>query len=205
MGAGAPPSGADRSRLGFSNFGMLVDAQAWGSEVTTTGYGDLQGGPDENRWYTATFGGTSGASPIVVGAIACVQGHRRASGQVPWTPAEARERLRATGSPQTNPSTGRIGNRPNLRELISAAPTECTDWVSFFSGTLGGHQSHRWFTEGWASHVQVQWRVVPRTGSTDLQLDVERFQETDGSITWFLDVRNNGAAQATFEVQYCVA
>ena len=40
VGAGAPPSGnhgPDRSRLGFSNWGNIVDAQGWGREVVTTG------------------------------------------------------------------------------------------------------------------------------------------------------------------------
>ena len=35
---------ADRGRCFFSNYGARVDAQGWGWEVTTTGYGDLQGG-----------------------------------------------------------------------------------------------------------------------------------------------------------------
>jgi hypothetical protein len=77
VGAGAPPSGAfgpDRSRLDFSNYGAAIDAQGWGREVATSGYGDLQNGGDERLWYTATFAGTSSASPIVVGALACAQG-----------------------------------------------------------------------------------------------------------------------------------
>lgn len=73
VGAGAPPPGThgrnhgpDRSRLGFSNYGRRVDVQGWGREVTTTGYGDLQGGGNRDFWYTDTFSGTSSASPIVV-------------------------------------------------------------------------------------------------------------------------------------------
>lgn len=129
VGAGAPPPGThgrdhgpDRSRLDFSNFGSSVDAQGWGREVTTTGYGDLQGGINEDLWYTDTFSGTSSASPIVVGALACVQGNRRARNIAPLTPLRARQLLRTTGSPQQDapgrPSTQRIGNRPNLRQLI---------------------------------------------------------------------------------------
>jgi len=64
VGAGAPPPGThgrdhgpDRSRLEFSNYGARVDVQGWGREVTTTGYGDLQGGTNENLWYTDTFSG----------------------------------------------------------------------------------------------------------------------------------------------------
>ena len=120
VGAGAPPPGThgrdhgpDRSRLGFSNYGALVDAQGWGREVTACGYGDLQGGTDENLWYTDQFSGTSSASPIVVGACACVQGARRAQGRTPFTPAQMRAALRRTGSPQQDapgrPSSQRIG------------------------------------------------------------------------------------------------
>lgn len=129
VGAGAPPPGthganhgADRSRLGFSNFAACVDAQGWGREVTTCGYGDLQGGVNENLWYTDRFSGTSSASPIVVGALGCLQGVLRAAGRPLLTPATARDILRTTGSPQQDepgrPAAQRIGNRPNLRTAI---------------------------------------------------------------------------------------
>ena len=129
VGAGAPPPGThgsnhgpDRSRLGFSNYGARVDAQGWGREVTTTGYGTLQGG-NENVWYRDTFSGTSSASPIVVGALACVQGILAAGGNAKATPAKAIEVLRNTGSPQQDapgrPATQRIGNRPDIRAAIA--------------------------------------------------------------------------------------
>lgn len=132
VGAGAPPLGThgsnwgpDRSRLDFSNYGASIDAQGWGREVTSSGYGDLQGGVNRNAWYTNTFSGTSSASPIVVGAIACIQGVLRNQGRIPLSPARTRDLLRTTGSPQqaspTSPLTQRIGNRPNLRQLIPAA------------------------------------------------------------------------------------
>ncbi len=136
VGAGAPPPGThgrdhgpDRSRLGFSNHGARVDAQGWGREVTTTGGrggnpGDLQGGSDETVWYTDTFSGTSSASPIVVGAIASIQGILAARGLARLTPAQAIGVLRATGSPQTDapgrPASQRIGNRPDIRGAIAA-------------------------------------------------------------------------------------
>jgi Subtilase family/Repeat of unknown function (DUF346) len=133
VGAGAPPPGThgrdhgpDRSRLGFSNFGARLDCQGWGREVTTTGYGDLQGGSGihRNEWYTDTFSGTSSASPIVVGALGCIQGILRARGASLLTSAQAIHHLRTTGTPQqsapTRPASQRIGNRPNLRELIPA-------------------------------------------------------------------------------------
>ena len=136
VGAGAPPSGnfgPDRSRLDFSNFGRCVDAQGWGREVVTTGYGDLQGGSNPDRFYSAEFSGTSSASPIVVGALACLQGYMRASGKL-LTPNTARRILRVTGSPQPlparNQSIERIGNRPDLKQAI--------EFVA--SGLLGGSE-----------------------------------------------------------------
>ena len=129
VGAGAPPPGthgrnhgADRSRLDFSNWGSVLDVQGWGREVTTCAYGDLQGGGDERFWYTDQFSGTSSASPIVVGALGCIQGVRRAQAQTLMTPQEARSIVRTTGSPQQDepgrPASQRIGNRPNLRQVL---------------------------------------------------------------------------------------
>jgi len=131
VGAGSPPPGThgrnhgpDRSRLGFSNYGKSLDAQGWGREVTTTGYGDLQGGQSEDYWYTDTFSGTSSASPIVVGALGCLQGILKAAGKPLLSPAQARQYLRTTGSVQQDapgrPKSQRIGNRPDLRQLINS-------------------------------------------------------------------------------------
>jgi Subtilase family len=132
VGAGAPPPGThgrdhgpDRSRLDFSNWGALIDAQGWGREVTTCGYGDLQGGMNEDLWYTDTFSGTSSASPIVTGAVACIQGMAKARGRAVLTPAQVRNCLRSTGSTQQDapgrPATQRIGNRPDLRAFATCA------------------------------------------------------------------------------------
>ncbi|KAF4176667.1 hypothetical protein CNMCM8694_005649 [Aspergillus lentulus] len=133
VGAGCPPPGVhgrnhgpDRSRLGFSNWGSRVDCQGWGLEVTSTGYGDLQGGVSPDLWYTDEFNGTSSASPIVTGAVLSVQGTRKKQGRRFLTATELQDLLRRTGS-QQQPSvsgggvTQRIGNRPNLKELIPAA------------------------------------------------------------------------------------
>lgn len=131
VGAGAPPPGThgrdhgpDRSRLGFSNFGARVDVQGWGREVTTAAYGNLQGGSNEDLWYTDTFDGTSSASPVVVGAIGCLQGGLRGKNKPILTPATARNILRTTGSPQQDapgrPATQRIGNRPNLKQAFNS-------------------------------------------------------------------------------------
>lgn len=132
VGAGAPSTGnhgPDRSRLGFSNYGQIVDAQGWGRDVVTTGYGDLQGG-DENKWYTRSFSGTSSASPIVVGAVACLQGIRKAKEDSLLTFSQLRNLFATTGSPQQDapgrPATQNIGKRPNLKaayERLYPQPT----------------------------------------------------------------------------------
>jgi Subtilase family len=131
VGAGAPPSrlhGKDRSRLAFSNYGAVVDAQGWGADVTTCGYGDYQGGTNEDLWYTRNFSGTSSASPMIVGAVACVQGILRGSCRPTLTPAAMRNLLRSTGSPQQDgvdkPATQRIGNRPDLKQMIDSLGLE---------------------------------------------------------------------------------
>jgi hypothetical protein len=172
VGAGAPPQGThgrdhgpDRSRLNFSNYGRRVDSQGWGREVTTTGYGDLQGGSNEDLWYTDMFSGTSSASPIVVGALACTQGVLRAQGGTLLTPATATQVLRTTGSPQQDhpdrPSTQRIGTRPDLRQLL---PGVAKLW--HHNLTLKYIYVHHTSEAAWVFIDSLGWRRI-KTGSVD--------------------------------------
>lgn len=141
VGAGVPPAnhvdfdgfgsglpsytslGVPRSRIFFSNYGKIVNVQAWGWHVTTLAYGDLQGAPSENRWYTLRFSGTSSASPIVTGAAACVQGRAKAKLGHPLPPAKVRAILMATGTPQQPgpgvPLSQHIGPQPNLAKAMT--------------------------------------------------------------------------------------
>ncbi|MCD9144226.1 S8 family peptidase [Streptomyces albireticuli] len=218
VGAGAPPPGThgadhgpDRSRLDFSNFGACVDAQGWGREVTTTGYGDLQGGTSQDLWYTDRFSGTSSASPIVVGALAATQGVLRANGRIPLSPARSRQLLRATGSPQQDapgrPATQRIGNRPNLRQLIPAALQTAT-WVGVqFRATLPGGRTGRWFTHSWPAHWHVVWTVVPtspRPGAPQVRWKVRVERASDGFATYWIDVTNLVTDPVDFEARFAV-
>jgi hypothetical protein len=88
--------------------------------------------------YTDQFSGTSSASPVVVGALGCVQGVLRSRGRVPLSPAQARELLRATGSQQQDapgrPRTPRIGNRPDLWQLIARATPDISAARSLLLG-----------------------------------------------------------------------
>ncbi len=126
VGAGAPPREgfADRERLDFSNHGMRVDVQGWGRKVATLDYGDLQAcdGSERHytdRHYTGEFSGTSSASPIVAGAALLLEGIARQRGRV-LPPAELRELLRATGTPQAGDTREPIGPRPDLERAIAA-------------------------------------------------------------------------------------
>src|SRR6266545_3195595 len=136
VGAGVPPSnhvdfdglgpslpsytslGVPRSRIWFSNYGKIVNVQGWGWHVTTLGYGDAQGGASENSWYTLRFSGTSSASPIITGAVACLQGRAKAKNGSPLSPGKVRQILMKTGTPQEQgvgvPLTQNIGPLPNL-------------------------------------------------------------------------------------------
>jgi subtilisin family serine protease len=115
--------GVPRSRIFFSNYGKIVNVQGWGWHVTSTGYGDAQGGRDQNRWYTHRFSGTSSASPIVTGAAACIQGLSIARRGRPLTPSKVREILVKTGTPQEPgpgvPLTQHIGPQPNLPKALA--------------------------------------------------------------------------------------
>jgi hypothetical protein len=214
VGAGAPPSGnqgPDRSRLDFSNYGACVDAQGWGREVTSTGYGDLQGGTNVDLWYTGRFSGTSSASPIVVGALACVQGVLRAHGRPRLSPARARELLRATGSPQQDapgrPATQRIGNRPNLRQLIpTALPTATWTGVQF-RGQIPAHGTQRWFTFRWPAHWHVLWTVMPtspRPGGPQLRYRTRVERATDYYATYWIEIVNLVDTPVDFEGRFAV-
>ncbi|HEV7642684.1 MAG TPA: S8 family serine peptidase [Pyrinomonadaceae bacterium] len=142
VGAGIPPTnyfdvdgfgapfpgysniGVPRSRIFFSNYGKIVNVQGWGWHVSTLGYGDAQGGSaSENNWYTLRFSGTSSASPIVTGAVACLQGRAKAKNGAPLTPARVRKILMDTGTPQQAgpgvPLTQNIGPLPNLAKAMT--------------------------------------------------------------------------------------
>ncbi len=116
VGAAGSPGSSHLEKLGFSNYGSRVDAFGYGNNVTTTGYGNLYNG-SFNTHYTATFSGTSSATPIVAGAVACLQGVAK-NYLIVLTPAEIREALRKTGTPQKGDTSRRIGNLPDLKQLF---------------------------------------------------------------------------------------
>lgn len=122
IGAGYPwSSGINLQKHGFSNYGARVNLQGYGSGVYTTGYGTLfNGGGDENQYYTATFNGTSSASPIVTGASTCLQGYYKANYGAVMTSDMIRDALVNTGTAQLGDTSLHIGPRPNLQSAIAS-------------------------------------------------------------------------------------
>lgn len=121
---GAANAAMPHDRAGFSCFGSRVDCYGWGNSIVTCGYGDLDdGGGDDNLTYTDTFGGTSGASPMVTGAALIIQGRYEATTGTRLSPTQMRTLLAdpATGTAQGPNIAGNIGVMPNLRAIIETS------------------------------------------------------------------------------------
>jgi hypothetical protein len=128
----------DRVRMGWSSYGPRFDLQGWGENVVTTGHNaDLHSSEGVNLHYTRTFNGTSSASPVVAGAVACLQGWWAGLGQAtPITPAVMRATLKMTGTPQDSVGLKPIGPRPDLLAAITQL-TPTASWTDVTSGPLG--------------------------------------------------------------------
>lgn len=128
VGAGGVYTGGtytegDLQRLSFSSYGNRVNLQGWGENVYTTGSGDLYSSEGLNYYYTSQFSGTSSASPVVAGAVACCVGywtHGLGYTASSLTPSTLRSILVNTGTAQITPPSGNIGPRPNLQAAFSA-------------------------------------------------------------------------------------
>jgi hypothetical protein len=135
VGAG---SSTDHSRLGFSVYGSRVDLQGWGHNITTTGSnGNLQGGTDPanvNIRYTRSFGGTSGAGPIVTSAVAAIQSYVKATGQEPWSAARIADVLKATGTSQGGDTSQHIGPLPNLEAALKQIEVDAPTTTALLDG-----------------------------------------------------------------------
>lgn len=153
---GTHPNG-DLQRLAFSSYGPRFDLQGWGEDVATCGYGDLYNG-GTNDDYTAVFDGTSSASPVVAGAMACVLGWYQWNVGGTLSPALLRQTLVNTGTPQVSPPTGNIGPRPDVKAAIAALQVQ--PWVDATSGPLAQA----------GNSMAVAWGDFDLDGDDDLYL-----------------------------------
>jgi Subtilase family len=115
---GAASSAAPHSRLSFSNYGSRIDCYAWGENIDTTGDGGFS---TATNVYTGTFGGTSGASPMVAGSALIIQSWKVANAQPRLTPSQMRTLLSDSklNTASANPATDRIGVMPNLGAIMA--------------------------------------------------------------------------------------
>ncbi|KAH6649474.1 peptidase S8/S53 domain-containing protein [Chaetomium tenue] len=113
---GGANSDVPHTRWWGSNHGSRMDVYAWSDGIDTADSDDITGTSD---WYTSWFGGTSGASPIIVGAAAIVQAMSLARNNIKMHPIELRRILTTTGgTPSADPANDRIGIMPDLQAII---------------------------------------------------------------------------------------
>lgn len=144
----------------FTNYGQRLDLHAWGREVVTCGYGDLQGseqGLPEEQWYTDLFGGTSSATAIVAGVATDLQGLAWAHMGFSLDPLVVREVLTATGTPY-EASPKHVGPRP---DILAA-----WDLANHSVGNLSGRISNI-VTDLPIRNVQIRIPGLDRTLVTD--------------------------------------
>jgi uncharacterized repeat protein (TIGR03803 family) len=197
VGAGASFNGSstESSRLGYCNYGSLMDMQGWGENIVTTGYGYLYDAEGPNLYYTATFGGTSGATPIVVGEAALLQSiYKNATGQLLTLP-QIKMFLRNTASPQMGgayPVFENIGPLPNVPialnvVLSNTGPPVVVMHTTNATALLGGIATLTVAASG-KQPMGYQWRFL----NTNLTDGANVF----GSSTADLILLNLTAAQA---------
>ena len=161
VGAGTPTG---RVAEYFTNYGSRMDVHAWGSQIVTTGYGDLYSGGTLQTEYTGGFGGTSGASPMVVGASLCLQGISKFYTGATLDPIALRALLHDTGIPHLD-GVKEIGPRPDL----GAAVLQVTDLSSTQEFQRGGELLVLAATNPFRGEARIRF-VQPADGASRLSI-----------------------------------
>ena len=133
---GAASSTTPHTRLDFSNYGSRIDCYAWGENVNTCNSTSA----GSTTIYTASFNGTSSASPIITGAALSLQGIAGASLSGRFSPKQLRAILSdpANGTESDDPLVDRIGVMPDLRAIIEDVLNVATDvYIRDFVGDTG--------------------------------------------------------------------
>lgn len=110
-----------RSRWGWSNYGKIVNAQAWGQNVVTSGFGDVHI-PDNPAQFTYRFNGTSSAAALVAGVLACIQSFALKNYKKKLNARELLKLIEITGKKQEprkgNALIENIGSQPDLYSAL---------------------------------------------------------------------------------------
>lgn len=112
----ASTSGSPYTRMVWAPHGNRIDCFAWGQNINT-----LSSDPTgATASYTTSFGGTSGASPIITGAAIVIQGIFQNNFGFRLSPRQMRAILSntLTGTLPSSTETTQFGVLPNLRSII---------------------------------------------------------------------------------------
>lgn len=202
---GASKSDLTNNRWEQSNYGSRIDCFAWGENVVTTGYGDLDaGGGNPNKEYTDSFEGTSSASPIIVGAAALLQSHYKAITGSLLSNVQMRKILSdtTTGTEQGAGVPGNIGVMPNLAAIVPTLGTLPDIYMRDAVGDTG--------IVPWTGPISVSPDIIVLPSSVlDPQLAFGEGSGTENSETLgskvekgsdhviYVRVRNRGGSPAT--------
>ena len=130
VGGGASPYSDLPERSWFpagSCYGERVDVQGWFDAIVTASAADGAPGfvdlfypdTDSRQAYTARFGGTSGAAPMVAAIAAAFNGFWTQRTGSPFSPMDLRAAMVSTGHPQQlDADTHHIGPQPDLRRML---------------------------------------------------------------------------------------
>jgi serine protease len=132
----AATSTAPHTRLAYGPHGGRIDCYAWGENINTLS-SDAAGATTA---YRTTFGGTSGASPIITGAALAVQGRAEAQFDFRFSPRQMRTILSnpATGTLPDIAETTQISVMPNLRSIFETVFNTAPDiYIRDFVGDAG--------------------------------------------------------------------
>lgn len=202
---GASISTVPHERWFASNFGSRIDCFAWGENVTSAGYGDLDnGGGNLDKQYTDTFQGTSSASPIIVSAAALVQSSYLATTGTRLSPGQMRSLLAnpTTGTAQGTTVAGAIGVMPNLKLIVPTLGLVPDIYLRDAVGDVG--------VIPWTGSLSVSPDVIVRPsavgspqsaygqGSGTENSDTLGYEVESGQDNFiYVRVRNRGGAPAT--------
>jgi hypothetical protein len=112
----AATSTAPHTRMVWAPHGQRIDCYAWGQNINTCDSTNA----GATTVYQTGFGGTSGASPIVSGAVLAIQGMAEAHFGFRFSPAQMRDIIRdpANGTAAAATETTTIRQMPDLRKVI---------------------------------------------------------------------------------------
>lgn len=132
VGGGQSPDAGDDARSWYpfgSAYGTRIDVQGWYDAIVTATSGEYGGayadlyypGRDGRQAYTESFGGTSGASPMVAAVAAILQSVSIETTGQAMDPMDVRSLLASLGTPGPAGDDHPIGPQPDLRRLLRAA------------------------------------------------------------------------------------